>query len=196
MKILLSVTLLLIAFVSISQKTFDDSTKFYQEEYVARHEVVKGNDKALIHFFAPDASLKVTGNFEKTDGTPWFKMQTSGIMTPLYRVYGKAHFSIRNKSFTLNIYQSQSLMGTADYKDYLFVPFTDSTTGYTTYETGRYIDLVSSDIKNNVVVIDFNKAYNPYCAYVSGVYNCPIPPAENNLAIAIKAGEKSFSKKH
>jgi uncharacterized protein (DUF1684 family) len=45
-------------------------------------------------------------------------------------------------------------------------------------------------------MIDFNKAYNPYCAYVSGKFNCPIPPAENRLAVAITAGEKSFGKAH
>jgi uncharacterized protein (DUF1684 family) len=52
------------------------------------------------------------------------------------------------------------------------------------------------DIVNNKVVIDFNKVYNPYCAYVSGIYNCPIPPKENNLTIAIKAGEKANGKEH
>jgi len=84
-------------------------------------------------------------------------------------------------------------MGTEEYKNYLFLPFTDATTGVETYESGRYIDLQTGDIKNNQVVIDFNKAYNPYCAYVSGVYNCPIPPRENHLPVAILAGEKRFA---
>ena len=73
--------------------------------------------------------------------------------------------------------------------------FTDKTTGDQTYHSGRYIDLTIDDIKNDTLVIDFNKAYNPYCAYVKGVSSCPIPPRENYLPVAIEAGEKSFAKK-
>jgi uncharacterized protein len=85
------------------------------------------------------------------------------------------------------------LMNRPEYADYLFVPFTDATTGNETYGSGRYIDLRLGDIKNNTVLLDFNKCYNPYCAYTSG-YNCPIPPKENRLAVAVKAGEKVFPK--
>lgn len=94
----------------------------------------------------------------------------------------------------MNLYQSQGLMGSNEYKNYLFLPFTDATTGVETYESGRYIDLLTTDIVNNTVTIDFNKAYNPYCAYVSDVYNCPIPPKENHLRVAIRAGEKMYGK--
>jgi len=87
-------------------------------------------------------------------------------------------------------------MTTKEYKDHLFIPFTDATSGEETYESGRYIDLEIKDITNENVLIDFNKAYNPYCAYVSGKYNCPIPPNENRLIVAIRAGEKSFGKHH
>ncbi len=80
------------------------------------------------------------------------------------------------------------------YKDYLVLLFSDATTGKETYEAGRYIDFTTGDIKNNMLVIDFNKAYNPYCAYEKGKYNCPIPPIENKLSIAITAGEKIYDK--
>jgi uncharacterized protein (DUF1684 family) len=66
-------------------------------------------------------------------------------------------------------------MTTKQYKDHLFIPFTDATSGEETYESGRYIDLEINDIANDKVLIDFNKAYNPYCAYVSGKYNLPDP---------------------
>jgi uncharacterized protein (DUF1684 family) len=69
---------------------------------------------------------------------------------------------INDTLMKLNLYQSQGLMGSDQCKDYLFLPFTDATTGIETYESGRYIDLQTSDIKNNEVIIDFNKAYNPY----------------------------------
>jgi len=86
-------------------------------------------------------------------------------------------------------------MTSTDYADYLFIPFTDNTSGNESYGGGRYLDYKISDIKNNKLLLDFNKAYNPYCAYTTG-YNCPIPPAENDLKVAIKAGEKAFEKKH
>jgi uncharacterized protein (DUF1684 family) len=123
-------------------------------------------------------------------------MAASGPTKKLYRIYGKAHFSLHDTVVTLNIYQSQELMQMAQYKDDLFIPFTDATSGVETYEGGRYFDFTIHDIKDNSLVIDFNKAYNPYCAYVSRVYSCPIPPKENHLAIAIKAGERKYGKAH
>jgi uncharacterized protein len=94
----------------------------------------------------------------------------------------------------LNLYQSQSLMEVDAYKSHLFLPFTDETSGAGSYEGGRYIDLSFEDIRNKKIVIDFNKAYNPYCAYVSGKYNCPIPPAENTLPVRVEAGERQYAK--
>jgi uncharacterized protein (DUF1684 family) len=93
----------------------------------------------------------------------------------------------------LYIYQSEALMQQEKYKDYLFVPFGDATSGFTSYGGGRYMDFRLQDIKNNQLIIDFNKAYNPYCAYTTG-YNCPIPPKENLLTVAIPAGEKNYGK--
>ena len=87
------------------------------------------------------------------------------------------------------------MMSTSKYRDYLGLMFTDKTSGKETYDAGRYIDFNIGDIKNDKLVIDFNKAYNPYCAYVKGKYSCPIPPRENYLPIAIEAGEKNFGKK-
>ena len=78
-------------------------------------------------------------------------------------------------------------------KDYLFIPFMDATTGEETYESGRYFDFSINDIKENMLLVDFNKAYNPYCAYTAG-YNCPVPPKENRINVAILAGEKKFLK--
>ncbi len=84
-------------------------------------------------------------------------------------------------------------MSDSVYKDHLFLPFTDLTSGEESYGGGRYIDLETTGIINNRLVIDFNKAYNPYCTYSDG-YNCPIPPRENDLPVAIRAGEKAFAK--
>lgn len=79
------------------------------------------------------------------------------------------------------------------YKDYLFVPFGDATSGFESYGGGRYLEFEISDIHHNKVQLDFKKAYNPYYAYTAG-YNCPIPPKENFLAVSIEGGEKNYEK--
>jgi hypothetical protein len=107
---------------------------------------------------------------------------------------GTLTFTIHDTTLHLTVYKSLLLSSNSAYANYLFIPFTDITTGDETYGSGRYLDIELSDIKNNFVELDFNKAYNPYCAYSTN-YNCPIPPKENNLSIAIKAGEKTFAKK-
>lgn len=73
----------------------------------------------------------------------------------------------------------------------LFIPFKDATNGSTTYEGGRYLDIKLSDINEGTVCLDFNKAYNPYCAFASG-YSCPKPPEENYLNIEINAGALKY----
>jgi uncharacterized protein (DUF1684 family) len=93
----------------------------------------------------------------------------------------------------LSVYRNTRLAKIPAYADYLFLPFTDETNGRETYGGGRYIDLREADFKNGSITIDFNKAYNPYCAFAGG-YSCPKPPDENQLAIAIPAGEKKFAK--
>jgi uncharacterized protein (DUF1684 family) len=179
-----------------SQKTYTDSLQDHINEYVKTHEVVKGNDRMYLQFYPINENYRIIANFENTPNTTWFKMATSGTLQPLYRIFGKIKLIINDTLVTLFIYQSQNLMSTDKYKDHLFIPFTDMSSGEETYEGGRYIDLTMNDIKNNKFVIDFNKAYNPYCAYVSNVYNCPIPPKENRLKIFVKAGEKKYAKSH
>ncbi len=80
------------------------------------------------------------------------------------------------------------------YPGHIFIPFRDATSGNETYGGGRYIDLQEND--TGYYVVDFNEAYNPLCAYGKTTYNCPIPPAENTLPVAIYAGEKGYSKSH
>lgn len=175
-----------------AQSNYKDSLKAYINNYIATHEVVKNEDRSLLQFFEIDPAYRVIASFEKKENGQWFEMQTSGPMKKLFRIYGVVHFAINNTPLQLTIYQSQSLLQSPEYKTHLFLPFTDATSGKETYHGGRYIDLKMEDIQENHVIVDFNKAYNPYCAYVNGKYNCPIPPAENHLVIAIKAGEKNF----
>jgi uncharacterized protein (DUF1684 family) len=177
-------------------KSYKDSVESYFKKYVKEHEVVAGKDKELISFFSVDEKYRINCRFERIINSPWFRMESSGPIKKNYRVYGTIHFKINDTAVTLNIYQSQDLMATQQYRDHLFIPFTDATSGEETYESGRYIDLEIEDIRNDKFIIDFNKAYNPYCAYISGKYNCPVPPAENRLTVAIYAGEMAFAKPH
>ena len=193
--ILLIVSSAIVSFVSAQNRTYKDSMQAYINKYVKGHEVVKGNDRKYLQFFPIDKSYRVTAKIEITNDIKWFKMETSGPIRKTFRTYGIITFSIHDTIVRLHVYQSQNLSQSEQYKNYLFIPFTDLTTGNGTYEAGRYIDIASSEIKGDEVIIDFNKAYNPYCVYVKNIYNCPIPPKENNLSVAIFAGEKEYGKK-
>ena len=190
--------LILISYNSLfAQKgNYKDSLEKYQKNYVKDHEVVTGKDKELMSFFPVNEKFRINCHFERIMNSPWFPMATSGFIKKTYRIYGRIEFTVNDTLVSLNLYQSQDLLATSKYRDHLFIPFTDLTSGTESYVGGRYIDLEIKDIKENKVLIDFNKAYNPYCAYVNGKYNCPIPPAENNLHVAIRAGEKEFAKAH
>lgn len=144
-----------------------------------------------LNFFTINKSFRVIAKFERTPNEPIFEMPTTTERKPLYTQYGIATFSIDGKDVSLRIYQNQKLILDPEYKDYLFIPFNDKTNGNETYDGGRYIDLDKPS--GDTIVIDFNKAYNPYCAYNDN-YSCPIPPNENNLPVEIKAGVLSFGK--
>lgn len=197
-KIPLIITILLSAITATAQQaSFTNSIKLYQKNYASTHEVVKGKERKLFRFYAPNIAYKVTCKFEALQDTTVIHMKTSGKTIPVkdFIRYGKLSFSIHDSLLQLTVFQSVSLKENDAYKNYLFVPFTDITTGDETYGSGRYIDILTTDITNNSAVLDFNKAYNPYCAYTTG-YNCPVPPKENHLPVAIKAGEKTFAKSY
>lgn len=141
-------------------------------------------------FFKIDKTYKVLATLKLTPKAPLFVISTSTDRKPLYQQYAIAHFALNGIDYKLSIYQSQESKYNPQYKDYLFLPFKDATNGSESYDGGRYVDVFISDIVNNQMIIDFNKAYNPYCAY-SYKYSCPIPPIENNLTVAIKAGVKN-----
>ena len=144
-----------------------------------------------LHFYEIDPDYIVQAEFVRTPSESPFAMKTSTEVMKVYVKYGELYFNLKGKDFKLNLYQSQELAKDPEYFDYLFLPFTDLTNGRSTYGGGRYIDFRMPD--SNEVTLDFNKAYNPYCAY-SGNYSCPVPPKENDLPIEIIAGVKAFEK--
>ena len=192
-RFLLIVIILFFQNISAQNKSYNDSLISYQKNYIHNHEVVGKDDRKYIHFYTIDAHYRVTASFERIYDGKGFDMNTASGMKQKYFHYGLLTFKLHDSLAHLYIYQSASLMQQKKYKDYLFVPFSDATSGFESYGGGRYLDFTISDIKNNFLVIDFNKAYNPYCAYTTG-YNCPLPPKENLLTIAIPAGEKNYGK--
>jgi uncharacterized protein len=139
-------------------------------------------------FYDIDTAYIVTAKMVLTNSTEEIPFKTTTAKVSMHTKYAVLFFSIKGEKYQLSVYQSKDLMKTTEYADYLFLPFFDGTTGYETYGAGRYIDLRIPK-KGNKVIIDFNKAYNPYCAY-SRLYSCPKVPAENELKIKISAGVK------
>ncbi|AXT53235.1 DUF1684 domain-containing protein [Aquimarina sp. BL5] len=144
-----------------------------------------------LDFFDIDTSYSVLAKFIRTPYETPFIMKTTTNREPIYVKYGEAHFVLQEKKWILNIYQSQGLKTQPEYEDYLFLPFTDLSNGETSYGGGRFIDLKIPE--DDIILIDFNTAYNPYCAY-SARYSCPIPPEENHLELEIPVGVKKYNK--
>lgn len=142
-----------------------------------------------LDFFPISEHYVVNAHFTKAENEKVFKMKTTGTRLPEYVKYGTLHFTLEGKSFQLNVYQNVELSKQDGYHDYLFLPFSDLSSGKESYVGGRYIDMRIP--KSDSVLIDFNTAYNPYCAY-NHKYSCPIVPLENDLNISILAGVKKF----
>ncbi len=140
-------------------------------------------------FFEPDTNYIVEAKLIRTPEALPFAMPTTTGRQSTEVVYGIAKFTLNGKEHELEIYQSPDLITQKEYEDYLFLPFTDQTNGEETYGGGRYLDLRIPN--GNTIVLDFNKAYNPYCAY-NKKYSCPIVPKENNLDTEIRVGVKDF----
>ncbi len=140
------------------------------------------------NFFPIDLDYAVDAKLTLTPNSLFVPMQATGSIVQEYRTYAIAHFQLHEKFYSLPVYQSKSLMNKPEYIDYLFLPFTDLTTGVETYGGGRYLELRIPK-EGNAVIINFNLAYNPYCAY-NERYSCPLVPRENDLPVAILAGVK------
>ena len=196
MKTFIYILVLLTPLMARSQ-SFEKEIENYREHQV--REMTKDefgplrqNQIEYISFFSPNQEYVATADVEPLFNEPTFRMPTYDGTSNEYKRYAILHFTLNGKELALTAYQSIALFQNPTYKNHLFVPFMDDTNGGTTYEGGRYLDLSINDIKDGKLEIDFNKAYNPYCAYSNG-YRCPQPPRENILSqIQIEAGEKKY----
>lgn len=195
-----TLTLILIAVINLGfgQEKFDVTAveKFQKDintEYAdAKTSPLTADDLAKfksLDFYPINENAFVVAQFIRTADEKPFAMQTSTARKPMYVKYGEAHFQLEGKELKLNIYRNIELSKQEEYKDHLFLPFSDLTSGKESYIGGKYIDLKIPT--GNTIVIDFNQSYNPYCAY-NHKYSCPKVPLENDLAVEIKAGVKKF----
>lgn len=145
-----------------------------------------------LDFFPINDKFKVIAKLTKTPKAKTFNFPTTTSDIVKYKKYGVISFSIDGKEFELDIFKDPKPK--SGYDNYLFLPFLDETNGKTSYAGGRFINVLTTDEQEDgTIVIDFNTAYNPYCAY-NDKYSCPITPRNNTLTIAIEAGVKAYKK--
>ncbi len=142
-----------------------------------------------LDFFPADTTYVVRARFERTPDAQPFQMPSNTDERTWEVVYGMVHFELNGQKHQLEVYQGLELRNTEGFKDYLFLPFLDLTNGEETYGGGRYLDLRIP--QSDTLVIDFNKAYNPYCVY-NKKYSCPLVPRQNFMNTKVIAGVKDF----
>ena len=196
------IILFLLSKTTAYAQNFSVSIAKHREGYKAafikdQNSPLRETDLQHLHFFEADSTYQITADVNILKNQKSFQMPTYDGTSKEFIRYAKVTFKLNGKDLELTLYRNIGLMVNPIYRNLLFLPFTDETTGELTYGGGRYIDLDIKDIDKNKITIDFNKAYNPYCAYSDG-YRCPVPPEENDLAVSISAGEKNYTgeKKH
>jgi uncharacterized protein (DUF1684 family) len=137
-------------------------------------------------YFPPDSTFVVDGRLERLEQPEEFQMSTSRDLIKTFYRYAKIRFELAGVKKELTAFKS-TLSG-AD-STHLFVPFRDATSGRETYGAGRFLEF--DEPGGDEVVLDFNRAFNPLCNY-SPAYNCAIPPRENHLDVAVRAGERAY----
>lgn len=135
-----------------------------------------------LDYYPPDPALRFKLTLEEAEQVEELTIQTNTDDEQLYHRIGTVAFEVEGQAAQLAIYQSPDHEG-------LFLPFRDATSGQETYGAGRYLEPV--ELGGGKLLVDFNLAYNPFCAY-SEHYSCPLPPLENWLNVPIRAGEKAY----
>ncbi len=133
-----------------------------------------------LQYFPENNALRLKVKMDEFPHKERFEMQTSTGDVQIYEKFGKFKFMVDGDEVELTIYQSGHGF---------FLPFVDALAGKETYPAGRYLE--PEPLAGGYFIVDFNLAYNPYCAY-NEMWSCPITPAENRVQAAIRAGEKLF----
>lgn len=145
-----------------------------------------------LDYFSPNPAYRFKVRVELTEDAKPFMLPTSNPdRQKQYVSYAILHFEHEGEPYQVHAYRSLQLVQMPQYARHLFVPFTDLTTGNDCYGGGRYLDLEIPE-DGAPLYLDFNLAYNPYCAYSTG-WSCPIPPEENFVNTRIEAGVKDYA---
>ena len=146
-----------------------------------------------LRYFAPDSTAVVFAQLERFARPETLQLALSKGPPDAYLRWGRARFTYPAASGPAGtaLQQLTLFKRLANPDSTLFLPFTDQTNGRGSYGGGRYLDVPLPPPGSPEIVLDFNRAYNPFCAY-NPAYRCPVPPPENRLSIAVAAGEKAF----
>jgi uncharacterized protein (DUF1684 family) len=136
-----------------------------------------------LNYYPENPALRFELPLERYAKPERVKMQTSTGDVQDYLQIGQVHFTVNGQVLALQVYESEDSPGS------YFIPFVDGTAPTETYGAGRYLE--PEEIEFDKLLVDFNVAYNPYCAY-NERWSCPFPPAENRLKMRIEAGEKKY----
>lgn len=181
--------------VVLSCKEADDKGKSPFQDYLKeQHDYMLSDDSPLpknakatflgLNYYPYDSTFCFKATYQEVVNGEIQPFKTNTDRMPVYVHKANLLFSYNDSTYSLRAFLPKD--GTSKQ---LFVPFTDLTNSNDTYKSGRYLDLDIPDY--NSILLDFNFAYNPYCAY-NKKYSCPIPPVENALKIGIEAGEKRY----
>lgn len=135
-----------------------------------------------LRYFPPDPAYRVRARVERLPGTEAITLVTSRNLEKRFTRAARLHVRLGGRDVVLTAYTAEGSPG-------FFIPFTDRTTGDTTYDVGRFLELPAPS--GDTLILDFNAAFNPLCNYAD-IYNCPIPPKENRLDVAVRAGEQAY----
>jgi uncharacterized protein len=147
----------------------------------------KPDDYHGLLYYPPDPRYRIIADLNPIESKEIVTLTTNTGEEQRYQQYALAEFDLDGYHHKLLILE---VMDSGPFRGKLFFAFGDETSAVETYGAGRYLDLEKVP-GSSTITLDFNKAYNPYCAYISN-YSCPLPPSQNLLSIPIKAGEKTY----
>lgn len=163
-------------------KTFRaDKDDFYARHHQSPLTQAQKRDFKGLDYFPENTALHLEVDVETSQTSETIMIDTTGGQPQTYQRFGRFKFLVDGQSAELTIYKNQNGY---------FMPFVDNLAGKETYPAGRYLE--PEKLPNGKFLVDFNLAYNPYCAY-NEKWSCPITPAENRLKVSIRAGEKIFN---
>jgi uncharacterized protein len=171
-------------YIATIEKQRADRDRFMRAS--AESPIANKNDFKGLTYFPPDPAYRVVADLTAIEGGKAVPLATSDGKQETYREYAYADFTLKGIDCKLLILE----LAEGENAGKLFLAFADATSADETYGAGRYLD-VEKKPGASTITLDFNLAYNPYCAY-NDSFVCPLPPRENLLNVAVRAGEKSY----